>query len=207
MARKRKNSVRKIGKKSSIPSLSIQKLRSILRIAGHSLIVAGLCLAVFGGVLTLFHYNPNRLSFKNSHLEKKQQLADNLKIPKKITIRAINVNLPIIPSTIRNGVWETTDKGVSYLIQSPVPGTYGNSILYGHNWTKLLGGLTQMKPGQTFEIEYSDGSIETFTIQTTAYVLPTDISVLRDSAKPLVTLYTCAGPLDSKRFVVTARPS
>ena len=117
------------------------------------------------------------------------------------------MNLPIVPSTIKNGVWETTDKGVSYLVQSPVPGNYGNSILYGHNWTKLLANLVYIKPGQTFEIEYSDGSIEKFTIQTTAIVLPSDVSVLRDSRNPLVTLYTCTGPFDSKRFVVTARPS
>jgi len=173
----------------------------------HSVMTAGFCMVILGLILTFYHYNPHRLSFKNAHIEKKKQLADHLKTPKKITIQDINVNLPVIPSTIKDGVWETTDKGVSYLVQSPVPGSIGNSILYGHNWTKLLGGLTRLKPGQTFDIEYSDGSVESFTIQTTAYVLPTDVSVLRDSKSPLVTLYTCAGPLDSKRFVVTARPS
>ncbi len=178
-----------------------------MKLISHSIIVAGFCMVILGLVLTYYHYNPNRLSFKNAHVEKKKQLADHLKTPKRITVQAIGVDLPVFPSTIKDGVWETTDKGVSYLVHSPVPGSFGNSILYGHNWTKLLGGLTKLKPGQTFEIEYSDGTVETFTIQTTAYVLPTDVSVLRDSTKPLVTLYTCAGPLDSKRFVVTARPS
>lgn len=178
-----------------------------MKLLSHSIIVAGFCMVILSIVLTYHHYNPNRLSFKDAHIEKKKQLADHLKTPEKITIRSINVDLPIIPSTIKDGVWETNDKGVSYLVQSPVPGSYGNSILYGHNWTQLLGKLTHLKPGQSFEIKYSDGSIESFTIQTTAYVLPTDISVLRDSNTPLVTLYTCAGALDSKRFVVTAKPS
>lgn len=178
-----------------------------MKLLSHTIIVAGFCMVILGLVLTCHHYNPNRLSFKNAHIEKKQQLADHLKTPKKIIIHSISVDLPIIPATIKDGIWETHDNGVSYLVLSPVPGSYGNSILYGHNWTKLLGGLTQLKPGQTFEIEYSDGSIESFTIQTTAYVLPTDVSVLRDSKTPLVTLYTCAGALDSKRFVVTAKPS
>lgn len=179
----------------------------IMKSLSHSILFAGIGMVLLSLALTYYHFNPNRLSFRDTQYEKKKELAVHLKTPKAITIQDINVQLPIIPASIKDGIWETTDKGVSYLVQSPVPGSYGNSILYGHNWTKLLGKLVYIKPGQSFEIEFSDGSIEKFTIQTTAYVLPTDIAVLRQSKDSLVTLYTCAGPFDSKRFVVTARPS
>jgi len=77
--------------------------------------------------------------------------------------------------------------------------------LYGHNWTNLLGPLVHAKPGQRIYISYADGSVSTFKIQATALVSPQDTSILAPSNDIRVTIYTCAGFMDSQRFVVTAR--
>lgn len=46
---------------------------------------------------------------------------------------SIGFDLPIVPAQIAGGKWEITKNGVSYLTTSPLPGSEGNSVLYGHN--------------------------------------------------------------------------
>jgi sortase (surface protein transpeptidase) len=108
--------------------------------------------------------------------------------PQYIEIPDLKIKLPIIPSKITGGKWETTSKGVSYLETSPIPGEKGNSILYGHNWEKLLGRLVKIKTGAKIVITYSDSSI------------------LNQTEDERMTIYTCTGFLDSMRFIVVAFP-
>ncbi len=185
-----------------------QKTRSLqkgLNILANSLLVAGLLLILLSIVLTILRYNPGRLNF-GSGIPLATVTKTSEKLPTHINISASDINLPIYPSTIKDTQWETTDNGVSYLNLSPVPGEKGNSILYGHNWTNILGNLTKVKPGQTVRISYNDGSNKTFIVENTAMVSPKNIAVLLPSDEPLLTIYTCAGLFDTKRFVVTARP-
>lgn len=108
------------------------------------------------------------------------------------------------PAQIENNKWEATTKGVSYLVTSPVPGNAGNSIIYGHNWGNLLGSLSKIKPGQKIEIVLDDNEKRTFIVEHTSIIGPDQTSVLEDTSDRRITLYTCTGFLDSKRFVVTA---
>jgi sortase A len=124
--------------------------------------------------------------------------------PIRLAIPSIGVDLPIVSSKIRNGRWETTTSAVSYLSASPVPGMTGNSILYGHNWPVLLGNLDKVKPGDTIRISYAPNHTETFTVIYEMIVDPGNLSVLTRTSDRRITLYTCAGFLDSKRLVITA---
>jgi LPXTG-site transpeptidase (sortase) family protein len=141
---------------------------------------------------------------KSISIETGVQPQENKSLPVQITISDLNIDLPIIPAKIENQIWETTHAGVSYLVSSPIPGKTGNSIVYGHNWTKLFGNLVNAKSGQDIEISYADGSQKRFIIKSTSIVDPTDSSVLTESNDQKITLYTCTGFLDSKRFVVAA---
>ena len=62
-----------------------------------------------------------------------------------------------------------------------------------------------MKPGDRIEIAFSDGSIREFVVAYTTTVNPGQVEILKDSEDSRLTLYTCTGFLDSKRFVVTAK--
>lgn len=146
--------------------------------------------------------NPRRVSFANVGFVSAQSELKASHEPIGITIPSVSISLPIIPSKIVNGQWEATTKGVSYLTSSSVPGEYGNSILYGHNWENLLGGLPRVKPGQLIEIIYDDGSKKIFEIEYTVTVTPDQTHILAPSLDKRITLYTCTGFLDSKRFVV-----
>ncbi|HSA83532.1 MAG TPA: sortase [Patescibacteria group bacterium] len=163
----------------------------------------GLLLCLLGSYQVYLRFHPNTLEFANySPTVSEQKQVDET--PVRIVSNDLQISLPIIPAIIDNNIWETTDKGVSYLSSSPLPGEKGNSILYGHNWTSLFGNLTRAIPGQTVEIYFADGTKKRFIIEYTSVVDPSESSILAQSQDTRITLYTCTGFLDSKRFVAVA---
>ncbi len=150
---------------------------------------------------------PRRLAFAQvpelAHSVSKQNGSDPT--PSGIVITSINVWLPVYPSSISNGQWETSRKGVSYLANGVTPGDKGNSIFYGHNWPNLLGSLYRVKPGDTIQVVSVDGQTTNFVVSTVQVVTPNDISVLSQTNDRRLTIYTCTGFLDAKRLVVVAR--
>ncbi len=168
------------------------------------LIVIGFFFLIISALLVRQRYSPVALQIRSYKMNKAVYTIKPISKPSSLEIVNLNIHLPVIPSTITDGQWETTPDGVSYLTTSPIPGDIGNSILYGHNWPSLLGRLPQIKPGNTIHIHYTDGSIKTFKVSTTAIVRPDQISILDQTKDKRITLYTCTGFLDSQRFVVVA---
>jgi LPXTG-site transpeptidase (sortase) family protein len=173
--------------------------------------VASKALIVFGiicYILTLYavydRTNPRRVSFAYSGNEKVVAEKKQKSLPVLISIPDESIVLPIIPAQIINGQWEATTKGVSYLTSSPLPGDKGNSILYGHNWTSLLGRLVMVKPGDKIEIYFDDNTKKVFVIEYTVVVTPDQTHILAPSQDNRITIYTCTGFLDSERFVAVA---
>ncbi len=162
-----------------------------------------LCLA-YGFLLLVQHYNPNRLSFALSSY-KDPKFASTEAVPAVLAIPGLQISLPIIPSHISGKSWPTTDRGVSYLADSVIPGSKGNAIFWGHNWTSLLGGLVHTKQGQKVSVLFTDGTSKTFTVEYIGVVSPNQSSILKNTGDRRLTIYTCTGFLDSKRFVVVAR--
>ncbi len=174
-----------------------------MSLSSKFLIFSGLLLLLFGAYLVFQRYSPKTIEFNN--LKVVSASSSNL-IPVRIIIPSQKIDEGIYGAKITNGQWETTDKGISYLLSSPVPGARGNSILYGHNWISLLGKLTNMKPGQTIQIVLNNGQTRTFVIQFTSVVDPNETHILAQTKDSRITIYTCTGFLDSKRFVAVATP-
>jgi LPXTG-site transpeptidase (sortase) family protein len=152
---------------------------------------------------TWLQNDPNRLAFTNYSYDKTSSV--NTKgLPTRITIKELGINLPIIPAEIRNNQWDVTADGASYLTSSHLPGTDGNSIIYAHNWASLFGNLVNAKQGDVVEIAFADKSVKKFVIESTATVSPNESKFLAPSQDKRITLYTCTGWLDSKRFIVVA---
>lgn len=164
----------------------------------------GISLILFGCFLVYQRNNPDRIAFAKSDIQINEPVVTEQKNPNRISINSINVDLPIFKSTIKNKKWEVVDNGVSYLEDSVVPGQLGNSILYGHNWTNLLGNLINIKTGDLIVIHYDDGSKNDFILTLIQEVEPSNVSILENTNDKRITLYTCSGFLDSKRFVVVA---
>jgi len=172
-----------------------------MSLSSKFLILAGLLLLLFGSYLIFQRYSPKTLEFKN--LKVAQSQSSNI-TPVRIIIPSVKIDNGVYKAKISNGQWETTDKGISYLISSPIPGEKGNSILYGHNWESLLGKLTGVKPGEKIDIVMSNGEKKVFTVQFTSIVDPNETHILSQTKDNRITIYTCTGFLDSKRFVAVA---
>jgi LPXTG-site transpeptidase (sortase) family protein len=174
------------------------------KFASKALITLGIICYLFTLYAVFDRINPRRVSFAYSTQEKILTTKVQKHFPVTISIPAASIVLPVIPSQIKNGQWEATTQGVSYLKSSPLPGETGNSVLYGHNWLSLLGRLVMVKPGDKIEIYFDDNTKKVFEIEYTIIVTPDQTHILTPSLDKRITLYTCTGFLDSKRFVAVA---
>lgn len=169
------------------------------------LIIVGIFLSTIGLYFFWEQNNPNRLAFHNYEYSKSEtQMIEKDNLPTNIRIPELNLDLQVVPAEIKGQDWKTTKDGVSYLVSSPVPGEEGNSVMYAHNWAGLFRDLPQIKAGNVVEVEYADKTKKKFAIAYTLEVSPDDISVLQSSNDKRLTLYTCSGFLDSKRFIAVA---
>lgn len=170
-------------------------IRALLYLAGFVLI--------FTSAYTLvYRNNPNRITVQS--VEDIVYPINSEKRIHSIEIGSINVNLPLVESLYAGEKWQTSDKGVSYLATSPVPGEAGNSIMYGHNWGSILGNLNKVKIGDVIRIYFTDNSIKDFKVDNALEVYPNDNSLLLPTKEARITIYTCSGIFDQKRYVVTA---
>lgn len=165
------------------------------------LIFVGIFCIIVSSFLIWQRNTPTRLAFA---IENTSPIKTSSKVPTEIVMTDLGIQLSIIPSVVEKNKWGVTDKGVSYLTSSPVPGEKGNSVLYGHNYPNLLGKLPKIKPGQGIKIKYADNSEKTFIVEYTAVVTPNQTQILKETLDTRITIYTCTGFLDSKRFVVSA---
>jgi len=170
---------------------------------GKGFIIFGIILLIASAALTYQRVNPSRLKFEN-YAPDDSSTVNIVGVPKRLIIDDLGINLEVVPGNIKNDKWSTTYDGVSYLSSSPIPGTAGNSILYGHNWASLLGNLKSAKPGQVIEIVDDSGKVTKFEISFVQVVGPNEKSILDQTSDSRITLYTCTGFLDTKRLVVTA---
>lgn len=167
------------------------------------LITTGLFLIIFGFYLIYLRNSPRVLSFDNKPMVTSNKQNNS---PVSINIPSLRLILPIVPASKKGNNWETTNLGVSHLSSTPSPGEKGNSILYGHNWESLLRNLPKLKPGQSLFITHKNGVEKEFVIEYTAVVDPSQTYIIDNTNDSRITLYTCTGFLDSKRFVVVAKP-
>lgn len=122
-------------------------------------------------------------------------------------IRVSNrIDLPVIESGYINGNWIVSPNSANHVFQSAIPGSPGNIIIYAHNKLSLFGPLLWTSVGEGITLTTSNGTTHQYTVQTIAEVNPGETALLLPTATETLTVYTCSGFLDSKRFVVRALP-
>jgi LPXTG-site transpeptidase (sortase) family protein len=119
-----------------------------------------------------------------------------------LNIPRLNMTIPLFDGT----EWTTLNHGVGRIVGTAHPGEPGNLGIAGHRDTYFRG-LRNIRLGDLIELQRTEG-IDTYRVDRLRIVMPSDVSVLRPSAVPTVTLVTCypfyflgSAP---KRFVVTA---
>lgn len=126
--------------------------------------------------------------------------------PTEIVITAIGLELPVIQTSIQNGIWQIPDTMVAHLASSARPREGSNIVLYAHNTQQLFARLPQVKVGDEVILTSGDGQQFHYQITETKIVNPNQVQEVVPTDYEVLTVYTCTGWLDSQRFVVKARP-
>lgn len=188
--------------------MDIQKFRKLLRKREVkkkiflSLTILGVSLTLFG----FFGYFYSRAVLSFSRAPETSQPENRKPIPTKIVINDLKMNLDISEGRIVNNIWEISEKGSSHLNISANPGEGGNVIIYGHNKKIIFGSLPYIKIGATVQITTQDEKIHLYKVVSKNTVNPNDLTLLSPTNEETLTIYTCTGFLDSKRFVLVAKP-
>ncbi len=126
---------------------------------------------------------------------------------KPVYIKAypVGVDTDIKDSVIDNGIWTINPGSANYLLGSAGLGDGGNIVIYGHNRNDIFGPLRWVKTGAIISLTGSDEKIYRYEVIKTDIVSPNNLEYIKPATDEILTLYTCIGILDSKRFIVVAK--
>ncbi len=136
-------------------------------------------------------------------------LSQNLQVkdsrPDKIYIPSLTIELPVRPTEVVAGTWQTFNDSASFGIGSaPLNMATGNTVIFAHAKSGLFKGIDKLKAGDLILARSSDIWYQ-FEVSRRFYVDPKDVSFLnRNFGKSLI-LLTCYGEDDEKRVVIVAR--
>lgn len=121
-----------------------------------------------------------------------------------LTIPRLHARVPIVEGISD----ESLQMGPGHLKGSSLPGDLGNSVLAAHRDTHFRV-LKDIEFGEAITVERGRSKF-VYTVTGIRIVDPSDLSVLRESRGPMITLITCypfrfIGPAP-QRFVVQATP-
>lgn len=180
-------------RKKSIPS----KLPFIL-------ISFGLALLTLWGIHRYFY--TRSMSLSDVILASFARQAPAGALPVHIAI-GTHISLPVVEAGKVDGAWAISQTSANFVHGSATPGTVGNIIIYAHNSDALFGKLDKAKIGDTITIRTTDGELHRYIVASVSWVTPGHTELLAPSKVETLTLYTCAGILDSLRIVVRAVPA
>ncbi len=172
-------------------------------------LIISIILIVFGCSLVFIAswQNFNYSLLKKPQIDKQANLLtakEKAHSPVLIIIPSINKTLPVEDGTYTKGRWTVSQNGVSFYKESALPGTRGNTVLYGHDRKDVLGDIYGIRSGDQIQVRMDNSDVVNYVVYETKTIKPTDVSILNQTNEPRLTLYTCAGFLDTARFVVLA---
>lgn len=123
----------------------------------------------------------------------------------QLLVEEREMQVPLITGSVdAEGNWKLSNDAGLVIQSAGATASESGTIIYGHNFSRILGGLNKVQVGDEVELLLSDWSTEKYLVVDVAQVAPEDvISVVEGDERELV-IYTCSGFLDSKRLVVRA---
>ncbi|MGH9857832.1 MAG: sortase, partial [Acidobacteriota bacterium] len=123
---------------------------------------------------------------------------------KHLSIPALGIDTPVEVGAITNGNWSVSNTGANHLNTSANVGQAGNIIVYGHNKRSILGKLPEVEVEKEILLQTDDGQQHEFIVKETYTTTPDDIRPIEPTDTERLTIYTCVGWQNSKRFIVVA---
>lgn len=132
----------------------------------------------------------------------------------EVIIPKIGVTAPLHINVLPSQVIPTLQSGVTHYADTALPGQVGNSVIFGHSsdypWSpgqykNIFALLDQLAIGDRITVPYTTQRF-VYEVIGTKIVKPSDLSVLKKTPTPQLTLITCY-PVGTaqKRLVVTAK--
>ncbi len=112
------------------------------------------------------------------------------------------VDVDISQQVLVAGEWTIAEREASHLANSARPGEAGNIIIYGHNTRPILGNIRALQGGEIVTLTSADGSKHQYQIKQIVEVRPDQVEYLLPTSEETLTIYTCSGFMDQKRFIV-----
>lgn len=123
--------------------------------------------------------------------------------PSKIVIPSLQISLGIKPANIVFETWEVRQDGASYGEHSALPGNFGNTIIFSHALPELFGNLKNITEGETVHL-FTDLDWFAYKVTKKEIVSPEQVEVLDKINNYQLILFTCIGPNDENRLVITS---
>lgn len=131
--------------------------------------------------------------------------SDQNKIPTRIRILDLNIDLPIKKAKLFKGIWEVFDDSAAYGEGSSIPAQKGNIIIFAHARKGLFLPLLDVKKGMEIIISTNTGEYS-YRVEKIEKVDPFNLEYIKPiEDREILTLYTCTGFADIKRLIVQAQ--
>lgn len=123
----------------------------------------------------------------------------------RVVIPSLKIDLSVEEGKIERGVWSISQRGASHLDVSKNPGEGGNIVVYGHNKKAIFGPILWAEKGEKITLIDKDDKEFNYQVIETKTVSPDQIEYVLPKNEEILTLYTCTGFADSKKFIVIAK--
>ncbi len=145
--------------------------------------------------------------------------------PVWITADAIGMSQPLVAvGTDPNGIPIVPNHDAAWFNQSAVPGSGGNTVLWGHvlrfqyapDIPAPFGRVKELQPGDIIYISDANNTVYTYAVSELVWVLPNQVEYILPTGDERLTLVSCIGDyviVDgsvvnmSHRLIVIARPA
>jgi sortase A len=180
----------------------------------------GLALGLIGlGLLLVFGSQNTPLngkidSFENEPVSIQGFLAsdyDETKIPKRILIPELSIDLEVEKAEIVGGYWKVFPDKAGWGGGSGLPGEPGNQVIFAHAQEGLFLPLKNVEEAMKVYVinnpddEDDNENVYEYQVVGIKEVFPNQLEVIEPTEDETLTLYTCSGFNDSNRLIVTAK--
>ena len=148
----------------------------------------------------------NNYTFANEpvQIEGLSNPGEEEKLPVKIIIPTLSINLDVKKANVVNGFWEVFSDLAAWGTGSGLPGKPGNQVIFAHAREGLFLPLKNVRVGMSIYI-LTDDNWYGYNVKEIKEVYPNQTEVISPTNDETLTLYTCSGFQDSKRLIVIAK--
>lgn len=129
---------------------------------------------------------------------------DELRVPKKILVPDLAIDLEINKAREIEGYWEVFEDSAAWGEGSGLPGEAGNQVIFAHSKEGLFLPLKDIKKEMKVYVLTKNDWYQ-YKVEEIKEVFPNETQVIAPTDDETLTLYTCSGFDDSKRLIVIAK--